>query len=122
ADVGFYPDETVDLELACRLRTRNAILLLALDAADRGLSPTEWQRSVHPPEYQPKISVVFDGVDAERARPDPTATFTTPSGLRLPHADPGLTYVARDLEPDRGLPDYVRPLPKVPVAVPRARV
>lgn len=122
ADVGFYADEIVDIELACRLRTRNAILLLALDAADRGLSPTEWQRSVHPPEYQSKISVVFDGIDAERVRPDPTATFTTPSGVRLAHGDPVVTYVARDLEPYRGFPNFVRALPTVLDAVPRAQV
>src|SRR5690606_26285668 len=66
--------------------------------------------------------VVFDGVDAERARPDPTATFTTPSGLRLAHGDPVVTYVARDLEPYRGFPNFVRALPKVLDAVPRAQV
>jgi glycosyltransferase involved in cell wall biosynthesis len=122
ADIGFYPDEAVDLDLASRVRTRNAILLLALDAADQGLSPTEWQRSLHPPEYQPKIAVVFDGIDAERVRPDSAAEFTTPSGLRLRHGDPVATYVARSLEPYRGFPNFVRALPRVLEAAPDAHV
>jgi glycosyltransferase involved in cell wall biosynthesis len=122
ADVGFYPDDVVDLDLASRLRTRNAILLLALDAADHGLSPTEWQRSVHPKEYQPKISIVFDGIDTELVRPDPDATFTTRAGLRLRRSDPIVTYVARDLEPYRGFPNFVRALPKVLEAVPETQV
>jgi glycosyltransferase involved in cell wall biosynthesis len=122
ADVGFYPDETVDLDLASRLRTRNAILLLALDAADRGLAPTEWQRSLHPGEYRSKISVVFDGIDAEQARPDPSARVTTPSGLGLRRGDPVVTYVARDLEPYRGFPNFIRALPKVLEAAPEAQV
>jgi glycosyltransferase involved in cell wall biosynthesis len=122
ADVDYYPDEPVDLDLACRLRTRNAILLLALDAADQGISPTHWQRSVHPPEYQSKIEVVFDGIDIDRVRPDPAATLTLPGGRRLSCGDPVVTYVARDLEPYRGFPNFVRALPRVLAAAPTTDV
>src|SRR5262249_48579141 len=69
ADVGFDPEEPVDLDFAARLRTRNTALMIALEAADQGLAPMRWQRSVHPAEWQDKIEIIFDGVDAERVRP-----------------------------------------------------
>jgi glycosyltransferase involved in cell wall biosynthesis len=104
------------------VRTRNAALLIALEAADRGLSPTRWQRSVHPAEWQDKIEVVFDGVDTDRIRPDPAASFRLPGGRLLTRSDKVVTYVARNLEPYRGFPSFMRAAPAILAALPTAEI
>jgi len=122
ADVGFGQEGPLDVDLAARVRTRNAALMLALEACDRGLCPTQWQLSVHPEEWRRKIEVVFDGVDADLARPDPLARFQLPDGPLLTRADRVLTYVARNLEPYRGFPSFMRALPRILDALPDARI
>jgi glycosyltransferase involved in cell wall biosynthesis len=122
ADVGFDPSESMDIETASRIRTKNATLLIALEACDRGISPTTWQRSLHPAEWQGKIDVIFDGIDADRARPDPDAVFRLPDGTSLTRHDEVVTYVARNLEPYRGFPNFMRAIPQILRDLPSARV
>jgi hypothetical protein len=50
-----------------RLRTRNALNLLGLDAVDWGQSPTEWQRSQNPKRSRDRIMEPVLGP----AKPDP---------------------------------------------------
>src|SRR5438876_314521 len=99
--------------LAARVRTRNAPLMIALEACDRGIAPTNWQRSVHPSEWQDKIDVIFDGIDIDQARPDAAATFELPDGRVLSRRDQVVTYVARNLEPYRGFPSFMRAVPRI---------
>jgi glycosyltransferase involved in cell wall biosynthesis len=101
---------------------RNAHLLLSLEAADAAVSPTEWQRSRHPRVLQPKIRTIFDGIDTNAIRPDPAASFTLDDGRTLTAADEVLTYVARNLEPYRGFPSFMRALPAILEARPQAQV
>jgi glycosyltransferase involved in cell wall biosynthesis len=118
ADVGFDPAEPQDADVAARVRTRNASLMIALEACDQGIAPTNWQRSVHPREWQDKIEVVFDGVDTTMARPDSGATFVLPCGRVLSRSDRVVTYVARNLEPYRGFPSFMRAVPRILDALP----
>jgi glycosyltransferase involved in cell wall biosynthesis len=113
ADVNFDPAQQQTLEGNCRTRTLNAHLLLALEACDWGICPTHWQRQQHPVAFQPKLSVIFDGIDTDRARPDPAARFPLPDGRALTAADEVLTYAARTLEPYRGFPSFARALPEL---------
>jgi glycosyltransferase involved in cell wall biosynthesis len=122
ADVGFDPDEPVTLDTICRTRSRNAHLLLSIEMADVGLSPTEWQRSRHPAIFQPKIRTIFDGIDMNTVRPDPNASFTLPDGRSVTRADEVITYVARNLEPYRGYPSFVRAVPAMLAARSKAIV
>jgi len=122
ADVGFDPADSPDIDQICKLRARNAHLLMALEAADRTLCPTEWQRSLHPAAFHDRISVAFDGVDTETVRPDPAASIALPDGRRLSAADEVVTYVARTLEPTRGFPTLMRALPLLLALRPRARI
>ncbi|HYH40107.1 MAG TPA: glycosyltransferase family 4 protein [Azospirillum sp.] len=108
SDVGFDPERPVTLETRCRIRTKNATLLTGLDAMDWGVSPTEWQRHQHPDAFRPRISVIHDGVDTAVCRPDPAATVTLPDGRTLSRDDEVVTYVARNLEPYRGFPTFMR--------------
>ena len=122
ADVGFDPEDPADLDALCQVRIKNAHLLLTLAACDRGLTPTEWQRSVHPAAFQDKISVIFDGIDTAAVRPDPKARFTLPDGRVLTAADEVVTYVARNLEPYRGFRPFMRALPELLRRRPAAQV
>lgn len=110
ADVGFDPTDEVTLNDLARIRSRNALHLLALDACDAGICPTRWQHSLHPSEYHAKLHVIHEGIDTDRLRPDPDAFFDLPGGRRLTRADEVVTYVARNLEPYRGFPQFMRAL------------
>ena len=105
-----------------RRRAESAHLLLSLEAADKGWSPTRWQRSVHPAAYQNKIEVVFDGVDTALLKPDPAAVFGLPDGRTLRTGDEVLTYAARTLEPTRGFPTFYRALPDLLARRPNLQV
>jgi glycosyltransferase involved in cell wall biosynthesis len=122
ADVNFDPSAAQSLDENCRTRTLNAHLLLALADCDWGLSPTQWQKRQHPPEFQDKISVAFDGIDTVRARPDPAARFALPDGRSLGAVDEVVTYVARSLEPHRGFPSFMRALPEICRQRPAAQI
>lgn len=122
ADVNFDPAQPADLDRVCALRARNAHLLLALEAADRTVCPTHWQKSVHPSAFHPRISVVFDGIDTGTVKPDPTASFVLPNGRALRPADEVVTYVSRGLEPARGFPTLMRALPRLCALRPKAQV
>ncbi len=122
ADTNFDPADPQDLATNCATRTRNAHLLLALEAGDWGMSPTHWQKNLHPAAFHPSISVRFDGVDTAAIQPDPQASFDLPDGRRLAAGDEVVTYVARGLEPYRGFPSFMRALPAILRARPAAQV
>ena len=122
ADTNFDPEDQQDLEANCVTRTRNAPLLLGLEACDWGISPTRWQKSRHPAAYQDRISVLFDGIDTQAVRPDRAASFTLPDGTVLRSGDEVVTYAARSLEPWRGFPSFLRALPRILRARPAARI
>ena len=105
-DVDF--DCAPSLDDVCRINTRNGLHLLNLEMADWGLTPTLWQQRQHPTEFQRKLSVIHDGVDTDRLRPNPQATGRLKQGLNLKAGDEVITYVARNLEPYRGFPQFMR--------------
>jgi glycosyltransferase involved in cell wall biosynthesis len=122
SDVDFDREFPPEPDAPMRLRTRNALNLLGLDAADWGQSPTEWQRSQYPKRYRDRITVVHEGVDTSLVRPDPTVRLWLGSGRCLSRADEIVTYSARNLEPYRGFHVFMRALPKVLERRPAAQV
>lgn len=118
----FDPEARPDVDRLCLETARNMVHLACLDACDAGLTPTHWQKSVHPREYAAKIEVIFDGIDTDHVRPDPVARMTLPDGSEIAVGDEVLTYVARNLEPTRGFPTFMRALPAILTARPQARV
>jgi glycosyltransferase involved in cell wall biosynthesis len=113
SDVDFDPEFPPEPDAAARLRTRNAINLMGLDAVDWGHSPTQWQRSQYPQRYRDRITVVHEGVDTTLVKPEPSARLWLSGGRCLSRADEILTYSARDLEPYRGFHVFMRALPKI---------
>lgn len=122
ADVGFDPAEPITIDDRARIRTRNALHLLNLEACDIGISPTHWQKSRHPAIYHDKMHVLHEGVDTETMQPDPQARFTLPNGKILRAGDPVISYVARNLEPYRGFHVFMRALPELLARNPQAQV
>ena len=113
ADYNFDPEFAHDsLSGRARLRLKNSVHLQALHAADRVYSPTQWQRSQLPPEYQAKTSVIFDGIDTRAVAPQPQASIhLRRDKLTLTAADEVITFVNRNLEPYRGFHAFMRALP-----------
>ncbi|BDW94353.1 glycosyl transferase [Thalassospira tepidiphila] len=112
-DVGFDPDDDITLAKRAQLRVRNAAQLTTLDQLDAAISPTKWQKSAFPAAYHHKIGVCHDGIDTHRCQPNPNASLTLPDGRVLTARDQVITYVARDLEPYRGFPTFMRAAAKL---------
>lgn len=108
SDVGFAERQPADLDTACRITTRNGMHLMSLENVDWGISPTRWQWQQHPAVYRQKISVVHDGIDTERVQPNAGVVGVPRTKLGLTANDEVITYVARNLEPYRGFPTFMR--------------
>jgi glycosyltransferase involved in cell wall biosynthesis len=123
ADVGFDPSENIIFDAAPRLRTKNLGNLLGLDAADLGQCPTQWQKSLYPEVYQPKLHVMHEGIDTQAVTPNPAARLPlSRAGIELSAEDEVMTYVARNLEPYRGFEMFMRSLPLILAKRPKAQV
>ena len=108
SDASFDPSDPIDADDEARIRTKNAPILLDLVSCDRGLSPTAWQRSQFPSEFQNKIKVHHDGIDTSYFKPIPDAKLKLPRiNLDLSAAAEIVTYVARGMEPYRGFPQLI---------------
>lgn len=116
-DVGFDPEApALSFAQRCRLRLRNTVNLHSMDIADAAIAPTEWQKSTFPRWARDKMTVIHDGIDAARARPDPGARLALAAHGDRPArifqaGDQVLSYVARNLEPVRGFQVFMRTLP-----------
>ena len=112
-DMGFDPEFPPSARSLLRLRVMNAPLLMALEASDRGISPTRWQQQQFPAAYAERIEVVHEGID---------------TGLAAPAPEDGrgeeelVTFVARNLEPYRGFHVFMRAIPEIQRRRPKARI
>jgi len=121
SDVGFDPEFPNQLDDLFRVRTKNATLLLSLEAMDWGVSPSAWQRDQHPAVYHDRISVIHDGINTKTVQPNPEAQVTLDQ-VTLTASDEVITYVARNLEPYRGFHMLMRSLPEILRHRPNAHV
>ena len=122
-DVGFdpeFPETGIDGHVALHLK--NAATLFGLADCDLGISPSAWQRSTFPKEYQQKISVVHEGVDVDTVKPNADAGLRLPNGRQFRRTDEVVTFVARNLEPVRGYHIFMRALPHIMAERPRAQI
>ena len=123
ADVGFAPDAQPTFDTGPRVRTKNLGNLLALDTVDLGQCPTHWQKSLYPQVYQPKLQVIHEGINTQLAVPHPAPRFQIPHTNRVfTQHDEVITYVARNLEPYRGFPGFMRSLVEILARRPAAQV
>ncbi len=106
SDMGFEHPITEDDK--ARLRVKNSVNLLALEACDWGITPTEWQLRQYPSLFHSKMSVLHDGIDATVAAPNPNVRIQMPDGISFKQGDPVVTYVARNFEHYRGFPTFMK--------------
>jgi glycosyltransferase involved in cell wall biosynthesis len=124
ADCNFDPEFSKQtVQEAMRIRAKNASQLLALEQADYGVSPTQWQWSTFPSSYQDKISVIHDGIDTAQVMPDPKVRMQfSRDNLTLTPQDEVITFVSRNLEPCRGYHRFMRALPEIMARRPQVHV
>ena len=122
-DFGFDPEFPPTADDVIRLRTRNLHHLMAMDQADLGIAPTNWQRTCFPSPYQPKIEVAHEGIDTDRIKPsDKSSIDLTRANIRLSRLDEIITFASRSLEPYRGFHTFMRALPRLLRERPSAHV
>jgi glycosyltransferase involved in cell wall biosynthesis len=122
-DVGFdreFSETGADGHVSLHLK--NASTLLSLAESDFGVSPTNWQRSTFPEDFQHKIQVIHEGIDVDVIKPAPDATFRLASGREFRRSDEVVTFAARNLEPLRGYHMFMRALPRIMKARPQAEI
>ena len=115
SDVDCDPEFPTSAAMLPTIRAKNAVNLLALNNPGHGQTPTCFQLETYPAWAQKRITVLPEGVDLDRCRPDPSAC-SRPFRLGDVHVAPGeklVTYVARDLEPYRGFHSLMRALPHI---------
>jgi glycosyltransferase involved in cell wall biosynthesis len=107
SDVDFLDPADVTDDDACRIRARNAPILMDLEACDWGINPTKFQQVQFPALFREKLSVLHDGIDTEFFKPSPGSKLVLP-GLDLSNASEIVTYATRGMEPYRGFPQFMR--------------
>lgn len=107
SDMDFRPEFPPAPLDRLRAEARNAMILLDLNRCTAGYCPTKWQRSRFPGEYQPKLRVLFDGIDTELWKPGggPLAQI---GDRPIPPGTKVVTYVARGFEAMRGFDIFMR--------------
>ncbi len=127
SDLDFRPDVPVAEVDRLRSPARNAMILLDLEYCAAGYSPTEYQRSLMPSAYAPKLRTIHDGIDTAFWRPpaepvDGTTTERRIGNLVLAPGERLVTYVSRGLEMMRGFDVFMRAAKRICDADPRVRV
>ena len=116
----------VPLENYTRSRGRNAMLLLDLQNCAAAYTPTAFQKSRFPDEYQSKLQTIFDGVDRhvyhgheETLRPVPGhRRLRTLGGVEIPPDTRVVTYVSRGFESLRGFDIFMRAAKRIYQQIP----
>jgi glycosyltransferase involved in cell wall biosynthesis len=107
ADLGFrtdFPHSDLD---PLRARTRNAMILLDLEACVAGYAPTQWQWSLFPdPLRSRKLQVHPDGVDLDFWSRRPADRQI--QGKSFSADEKIVTYVSRGFESMRGFDLFIR--------------
>lgn len=109
ADTDFNPAAPINTDTEAKIRVKNSHILVELYSSDHGISPTQWQKSQFPKEYQNKIDVVHEGVDTQYFVPNPEQKMVIPEiNLDLSKEKEIITYVGRGMEPYRGFPEFMK--------------
>ncbi|WP_166416821.1 glycosyltransferase [Cochlodiniinecator piscidefendens] len=100
-----------------------AHLSQAMTQADGSYAPTSWQAGTFPAAMRADMKVVHDGIDTDGLQPNLAAEYTVPNtGVTLRAGDEVLTFINRNLEPQRGFHIFMRALPEVLRNRPNAHV
>lgn len=124
-DYGFDVElqEEISLKDLAKVRMKNAYNHLMLEASNWNVTPTNFQRSTYPKEWQSKISAIHDGIDTTIASPSPDVKpLCLPNNTKLTKGDPIVTFVNRTIEPYRGCHSFIRSIPTIHDQCPEAQI
>ena len=114
---------TPDWKICARTRMKNAHIQLMLEASTWNVTPTEFQRSSFPSNWQHRISSIHDGIDTEKVAPDSNVKpLILPDGTEIRNGDATVTFVNRSIEPYRGCHTFIRAIPELQRLAPQARI
>ncbi|MCQ2966143.1 MAG: glycosyltransferase [Alphaproteobacteria bacterium] len=110
-DFGFDKNRIIHVDDLAKLRSWNAPFLVDLYSCDAGISPTKFQKSQIPKEFQSKVKVLHDGIDTDFYAPDQNAKFVIKDeNLTFTKNDEVVTYGTRGMEAYRGFPEFMKAL------------
>ena len=113
---GFEPDAT-------SFSSANLIAELAVLQSSAAVVASRSQLLSFPPDLQQRLTLLPEGVDLERIKPDPNACLELPEqALEFRAGQPLVTFISRDLEPLRGLRQLLKAWPLVSQALPEAQL
>jgi glycosyltransferase involved in cell wall biosynthesis len=123
-DVTFDPEFPSNPAFQPRIRAMNVINHLAFALGEAGQTPTEWQLTRYPEWMRPGIELLPEGARLDLCRPDPAAKTQELDlgGFKVAPGEKLVTYVARNLEPYRGVHTMIRALPELMRARPDLKV
>lgn len=121
--VGFDPEFPASDHAPFIMHARNAVNFANIQTVDLGQSPTRFQFGTFPESFHPKLYCKHDGIRTDSLRPNPDTSVTLGRLDRpLTVEDEVFTYMARNMEPTRGFHVFMRALPDILAARPKARV
>ena len=124
-DYDFDPEFQSDLtwEKCAKVRMKNAHSQLNLESSRWNVTPTEFQRSTFPVNWQSKISAIHDGINTTIAAPSKSPMqLILPDKTLVQSGDPIVTFINRSLEPYRGCHSFIRSIPTIHNLNPEARI
>ena len=124
-DYGFDRElqREISIQDLAKVRMKNTYNHLMLEASSWNVTPTSFQRSSYPKEWQSKISAIHDGINTTIASPSAnTKPFFLPNQTKLTKGDPIITFVNRSIEPYRGCHSFIRSIPTIHDQCPEAQI
>lgn len=120
--VGFDPEFPATDAMPTLMQTRNATNLVSLEVCDQGQTATRWQHDGYPAHLRERIAVIHEGVRTDICAPNPDVSVRL-GRVETPvtRADEVFTFMARNMEPTRGFHVFMRALPAILEARPKAR-
>lgn len=120
--VGFDPEFPASEHTPFIMHARNAVNFANIETVDLGHAPTQWQLNTFPESFHSKIYCCHDGIRADLLKPNHAAKVPLGRlGRDVTREDEIFTYMARNMEPTRGFHVFMRALPDILAARPKAR-
>ena len=123
--LGFGFDQSLDglVPDAKNFSSANLIAELALLQSSAAVVPSLCQLLSFPKSLQQRLTLLPEGVDLQRIKPDPSACLAIPElELEFSAGQPLVTFISRDLEPLRGLGQLLQAWPHVSETLPEAQL
>lgn len=102
-----FASPSPDIDTRALLHMRNGPLLEALIHSSWNIAPTEWQRNLFPDHFMDRTTVIHEGINVSKFAPTSGAELRCDDGTLLKQGMEVVTFVARYLEPIRGLKSFL---------------